>query len=492
VPTAWTVNQASSTRSIDWSEAVRAAGVASADVIVRSARGGTEVTLDGYGDDRIKVIKIVRGILGLGIREARDKATPFSLGHHSAAAADSVVAELAAAGATAHTTAPTAPDNQRQVEGTTVDVVRDLLGCLPSPERPVRLSMPQLRDLADRLAAHHDAFRVPAPAPGEFRTMFSGMPLDGGVPLLLTELMYAHTTVVYDPFEAAMGLHPPTASDIAEAFTALHILAPLVDAGLVHLLPYRRMAARRKEDILDLANGLAMEGGFANAARPAYYDALDHHDRAWMKEFLEFDRTPQRANEWAHILAACAEVDGRYMPATHDRRKLWWWSLHTTERALTGPNLELVVLPSLYVAELDWATPHSPADLLSLRRGDDGFIAWRQALRNSVRLIRETPISATFKADARAVFADTLEPTVDRLQRKPLGARLRSSGGSTAAHLVFSSAAFTSGAAALGTPVAGLVAAGASSATLWLGRALIGDRPTGEATVLAELGRRRS
>lgn len=83
-----------------------AAAAAAGPAAVAEEQTEFDVVMSSFGDNKVSVIKIVRGITGLGLKEAKDmvEGVPATIKEGATKAeADDVVKQLAEAGATAET-----------------------------------------------------------------------------------------------------------------------------------------------------------------------------------------------------------------------------------------------------------------------------------------------------------------------------------------------------------------------------------------------------
>ena len=83
-----------------------AAAAAAGPAVVAEEQTEFDVVMSSFGDNKVSVIKIVRGITGLGLKEAKDmvEGVPATIKEGATKAeADDVVKQLAEAGATAET-----------------------------------------------------------------------------------------------------------------------------------------------------------------------------------------------------------------------------------------------------------------------------------------------------------------------------------------------------------------------------------------------------
>jgi hypothetical protein len=368
-----------------------------------------------------------------------------------------------------------------------IEVVRDAFGEIPR-ELPAGLEN-ELRGIVG--AFYSSTNGVPPRTDGEFRSVYGPLSADmAGLPLLLTELLYSHSVVVFDPLEDACSGASMSSPSHNEALHILAELAPLVDAGIVHLAPTRKIIAASQRDVDAFVN--STDDAYSMAAVPDEVLKADPTSSLSAKELIEFlgPRTRVRATSWAYNLVAASAVDGQYLPARPVQRRQWAWCLeHARQEVAATASVELLVIPSLFAAELPWLTPTTSKQMLSIRANDDHFEAWRRSLRECVRKIRDTPGDARFAADARLIFEDTLAPDIERLRRSTAFNRTKSGLKDEAMTVTLGGSGLAAVSELAGLPLTPLIGLGVGAATRMIIRALVSPEPEPHMAVLAQLSR---
>ena len=414
-----------------------------------------------------------------------------------------------------------------QPHASVIDVLENACDGLPAWNECLAMSSEARVELAALVDAFYDSYAPPPRAGGEFRSLFGDVvgreellvlryelssaepekfgsmvaeAIEEGTTALLIELLYSDSVVVYDPLEFALALDnrqwtgrrdelridPPY---IAAAVALLRALEPLVRAGLVHLIPARRIMHDEVEQVYSFAASAIPDPAWATVARPDWITAADPASDEHWREFYEYTghRARQRAGQWGRVFATAAASDSIFLPGSPDSRRVWEWSLARAGTELAGADRELLVIPGLFAADLPWLRPRDARHLLSIRQDANAFAAWRASLRNCVRLVETTPAGSDFAADARSIFVDALQPEMERLRKTDLSSRLAINAKDEMMTFTFGAAGIAG--ASLGVGLPPIAALGVGAAARLILRTLLGRRLGADSAVLAHLAR---
>lgn len=178
----------------------------------------------------------------------------------------------------------------------------------------------------------------------------------------------------------------------------------------------------------------------------------------------------------AHLIPASI-----YGEATH--RAIISSMLHPQARP---SSVTSTVVATLASAELPLLADLPVKTLLSIRRDESAFAAWRAELRNATRLISEAPIEYGFSAAASESLRDMLMPTVREIERVTT-VRRRTVGGARDATIAFGIGAASAIAHGATGIAGGLAGAGAASAAGLASRVLFPNRQPGANAVVMRL-----
>ena len=290
------------------------------------------------------------------------------------------------------------------VLGTIVDLVENACDGLPASEREAAaVAHARTDELTEHVELQYDGWLSPALTPGEMRTNIAGVNRRVAS-LVLAELLYAHTGVIYDPLEWALRASRPDAEEVAEALMTVALLAPLIRAGVIIPVPGRRLLEKRADEITAAAWeivgdpaafwwGLCGEGSDPFGQRPLVV-----------------------AKPWALHLAIANATDAHLLPIDQFSYRLHEWTLERTAEQLRVSQQDLLMAPRVFAADLPWLAPTDPRTLIAMREKEDAFEDWRRALRRSTRGLESVPGDERFAAEARQAFDDELGSAVETLR----------------------------------------------------------------------------
>ena len=168
----------------------------------------------------------------------------------------------------------------------------------------------------------------------------------------------------------------------------------------------------------------------------------------------------------------------------------WQYVAFREQRLLhgrSGADVAIRIASGLAHADLPLLTGLTPDVVVRIRKEEEAFAEWRNALRTAARTISSLESEDTFAAEAREVFGDLLESKVADLRRVTSRSRALRGALTEQPLRVALGAAFSSAAGvALGTqPSAAVVVGAAATGLANLAYAAIRpQRPTGAAAIL--------